>query len=84
MGLMIFAMMSRVSLGHTGRALLPDKLVSGVFLLIFIAAISRVLLPTLQRPLLGWNISLAAWLVAASLFLIIYFPILTKPKRSGF
>ena len=84
MGLMIFAMMSRVSLGHTGRALLPDKLVSGVFLLIFIAAISRVLLPTLQRPLLGWNISLAGWLVAASLFLIIYFPILTKPKRSGF
>jgi uncharacterized protein involved in response to NO len=84
MGLMIFAMMSRVSLGHTGRALLPHKLVSLIFLLIFISAISRVLLPTFQHPLLGWNISLSAWLIAASLFLIIYFPILTKPKRSRF
>ena len=84
MGLMIFAMMSRVSLGHTGRALLPHKLVSWVFLLIFISAVTRVLLPVFQHSLLGWNISLSAWLVAASLFLIIYFPMLTKPKRSRF
>lgn len=84
MGLMIFAMMSRVSLGHTGRALLPHKLVSWIFLLIFTSAITRVLMPMFQHSRLGWNISLSAWLVAASLFLIIYFPMLTKPKRSRF
>jgi uncharacterized protein involved in response to NO len=82
MGLMIFAMMSRVSLGHTGRALLPHKVVSWIFLLIFISATTRVLLPIFQPPLLGWNISLSAWLIAASLFATIYFPILTKPKRN--
>ena len=82
MGLMIFAMMSRVSLGHTGRALLPHKFVSWIFLLIFISAITRVLMPMFQHSLLGWNISLSAWLVAASLFLIIYIPVLTKPKRN--
>ena len=82
MGLMIFAMMSRVSLGHTGRALLPHKLVSWIFLLIFISAITRVLMPMFQHSLLGWNISLSTWLVAASLFLIIYIPVLTKPKRN--
>jgi len=78
MGLMIFAMMSRVSLGHTGRALTPSKLVSWMFFLIMLSALARVILPILiNQPLLAWNISVIAWLVAGLFFLKVYLPILT-------
>ncbi|KGJ94831.1 NnrS family protein [Colwellia psychrerythraea] len=81
MGLMIFAMMSRVSLGHTGRALTPSKLISWVFVLISLSALTRALLPILiSQPLLSWNISVLAWLIAGSLFLKVYLPILTTKK----
>jgi len=81
MTLMIFAMMSRVSLGHTGRALTPSKSVSWIFLLIVVCAFTRALLPTLTlQPLLAWNISALAWLIAALLFLRVYLPILTNKK----
>jgi len=81
MGLMIFAMMSRVSLGHTGRALTPSKLVSWMFFLIMLSALARVILPILiNQPLLAWNISVIAWLVAGLFFLKVYLPILTTKK----
>ncbi|PKI14009.1 NnrS family protein [Colwellia sp. 12G3] len=81
MGLMIFAMMSRVSLGHTGRALTPSKLVSWVFILIILSALTRAFMPTLIfQPLLSWNISAFAWLIAGALFLKIYYPILTAKR----
>jgi len=89
MGLMIFAMMSRVSLGHTGRALTPKKSVSWVFILIIISALARALLPQLpillNQPLLSlgvsaWNISAWAWLIAGLIFIKVYWPILTSKK----
>jgi uncharacterized protein involved in response to NO len=89
MGLMIFAMMSRVSLGHTGRALTPKKSVSWVFILIIISALARALLPQfpilLNQPLLSWggsawNISAWAWLIAGLIFINVYWSILTTKK----
>ncbi len=85
MGLMIFAMMCRVSLGHTGRALIPSKLVSWVFFLIIFSAFTRAILPTItSQPLLAWNISALAWLIAGLLFLKVYLPILTAKKVEKF
>jgi uncharacterized protein involved in response to NO len=92
MALMIFSMMSRVSLGHTGRALIPSKLVSWIFMLIILSALTRAILPSLSipsspmlplsihQPLLSWNISAFAWLIAGLLFLKVYLPILIAPK----
>ena len=80
MGLMIFSMMSRVSLGHTGRKLQPPKAISLLFLLIIAAAITRFALPTISLHLLGWNMSAAFWIAACIIFLTVYFPILTKPR----
>jgi uncharacterized protein involved in response to NO len=86
-GLMIFAMMSRVSLGHTGRALAPSKLVSWIFFLIIISALARTIMPSLpflpmyvHQPLFSWNISAFAWLIAGALFLKVYLPILSTKK----
>ena len=84
MGLMIFAMMSRVSLGHTGRALAPSKLVPWIFYLIVISAFARTFLPAIplqtNHMLLSWNISALTWFIAAVLFMKVYLPILTRKK----
>jgi len=78
MGLMIFAMMTRVSLGHTGRALAPNVWVSAIYLLIALAALTRVVLPLLNLHLVGWLASATCWIVASIIFLIIYTPILWR------
>ena len=80
MALMIFAMMSRVSLGHTGRALVPSKLVPWIFYLIILSALTRTLLPIIHQPFLAWNVSAITWLLAGLIFLKVYLPILTTQK----
>ena len=85
MGLMIFSMMSRVSLGHTGRALIPSKLAPWIFSFIIISAFARSIFPALpmlaNQVLLSWNISALTWLIAALLFLKVYLPVLTTKKQ---
>jgi len=80
MGLMIFAMMSRVSLGHTGRKLSVNKLIPWCFGLIFVSALARVTLPLFEQTLLAWNISAICWLFASALFLWVYLPVLSTRK----
>ena len=84
-GGMILAMMSRVSLGHTGR---PMELASGVamaFALIFVAALSRALIPLIDPALTlwSWRISAALWIIAFGIFVYRYYPVLTKPRIDG-
>ena len=81
MGLMIIAMMSRVSLGHTGRRLQPSKWVALSFALLFSAAIARVFLPMLGHIQLAWDLSALAWMLAGCIFLVIYAPILAKARK---
>lgn len=78
LGGMILAMISRVSLGHTGRPLKVNSQMSIAFLLIFIAAAMRLIFPIIHLPLLGWNLSVLCWCLAFAFFLRNYFPILTK------
>ena len=77
-GLMIFAMMSRVSLGHTGRALNPSKWMSVAFFMMAMAALIRVLVATLHHNLIAWIASAILWILAAVIFFIVYFPILWR------
>ncbi|AWB66233.1 NnrS family protein [Saccharobesus litoralis] len=79
-GLMIFAMMARVSLGHTGRVLQVPLLVGVMFGLVFVALLARVVLPVWLDTLLAWNISVACWITASGIFLWRYMPILTRPR----
>ena len=84
-GGMILSMMSRVSLGHTGR---PMELAGGIataFGLIFIAAICRALLPIIDPVLTiwAWRISALLWIVAFAIFVFRYFPVLSKARVDG-
>ncbi|MDP2561862.1 NnrS family protein [Psychrobium sp. 1_MG-2023] len=82
---LIVAMMSRVSLGHTGRPLLVHKLMPFAFVSIFIAALVRGLLPivTPYFTLISYQISALLWVICFLIFSIIYWPILTKARVDG-
>jgi uncharacterized protein involved in response to NO len=77
-GGLILAMIARVSLGHTGRALQPSKTIVAGFVLVLIAGVARVLLV----PFSGLGLALSAlfWCAAFALFLLRYTGILLKPR----
>jgi uncharacterized protein involved in response to NO len=81
-GMMTIGMMARVSLGHTGRNVLNPP--AGVFwmcAILFAAAIVRVLFPLLNHAHYAvWiGLSQTLWIVAFSIFLSVYAPILVRP-----
>lgn len=84
MGLMILSMMSRVSLGHTGRMLLPKTIMSVAFLLLFLMAVTRALLPALGLSHFAWQVSALGWIIAFAIFVWVYFPILIAPRQDSF
>ncbi|WP_339878012.1 NnrS family protein [Pseudidiomarina gelatinasegens] len=85
MGNMILAMIARVSLGHSGRPLQPKAIMSLAFLLVAVAALSRVLLTWLVPELsMSWFMfSAAAWILAYLIYVVVYLPILITPRPDG-
>lgn len=82
-GVMIIAMMVRVSHGHTGRALQAPAYISLAFVLIVIAAIVRSLLPVYLGHHLAWQLSALLWVAGFSLFLFHCAPILVNRRVDG-
>ncbi len=84
-GVLTLGMMARVSLGHTGRALRTSNVMALAFALINLAALFRVMLPTVFP---GWYgqlivISTYCWLSAFSLFVFSYNSILMTARIDG-
>ena len=80
-GTMILAVMTRASLGHTGRELTATPGTTVIFVLITIAAILRVGAPFLDdRSGSAIWISGIAWTAAYGLFSVLYFPVFTRPR----
>jgi len=85
-GMMTLGMMSRISLGHTGRDISqPTSGLGVIFLLLCIGAIVRVLLPILLADYyqLWLGLSQCCWIAAFSLFLYRYASILIHPRLDG-
>jgi uncharacterized protein involved in response to NO len=80
-GTMTLAVMTRASLGHTGRPLTAGPATEVIYALITIAAILRVF-----SPLVGDRIELALWLAGAAwsgafgLFAVFYGGVLARPR----
>ncbi|GMR18678.1 MAG: NnrS family protein [Gammaproteobacteria bacterium] len=85
MGVMTLGMMSRVALGHTGRALVTGKWLVGAFALVNLAVIARVFLPWfLEQWMTGLLILAAAlWVFAFTLFVAVYAPTLIRSRVDG-
>ncbi len=81
-GILTLGMMSRVALGHTGRPLQPSRAIVLAFVMINLAAATRVLLPILapQLYIILIGISGSLWVAAFVLFLVVYTPIVIKPR----
>ncbi|MFK8067820.1 MAG: NnrS family protein [Gammaproteobacteria bacterium] len=85
-GFMTLAMMSRVTLGHTGRSLHDHTTgLFWMFLIIFSGAIIRVILPIIDETnySLWINWSQLHWLIAFGIFLFIYATKLIMPRVDG-
>jgi uncharacterized protein involved in response to NO len=79
---MILAVMTRASLGHTGRRIVAAPATVASYRLISLAAHLRVLGPLLLPDFTGPILLLAglAWTAAFTIFTFVYAPILTTPR----
>ena len=85
-GIVTLAMMSRVSLGHTGRNIQsPPAVLTLSFVLLVLGGVCRVLLPILDmNHYVTWILlSQILWSVAYLIFVIAYARILIKPRIDG-
>jgi len=84
-GGMILAMISRVTLGHTGRPLKEPKLMKVAFALIIISALARTAMPIWFPNLFNQSIAIAGgfWIVSFGLYLYFYAPMLLTTRSDG-
>ena len=85
-GGMTLGMMARVALGHTGRALEAGRAVAAAFVLVTLAALVRVGGPLAlgaAHTRIALHVSGTLWTAAFVLFLVVYAPILARPRADG-
>ncbi len=84
MGTLILGIMTRVALGHTGRSLALPPFGVLIYLAITLGALSRVLTAVhVMDYRVGLSIAAIGWTLAFSLFVLIYWPILSRPRADG-
>ena len=84
MATMILAVMTRATLGHTGRELKAGAATSLIYVLVTIGALGRVAAPLLPMDyILAIRLSGIAWGGAFLLFLLVYGPKLIGPRPDG-
>lgn len=81
MASMILSMISRVSLGHTGRMIIVGKTMIVAFVAILLAFIIRVFgIYWLDNYTLALTLAVTFWTLGFGCFVVLYLPILTKPS----
>ncbi|NIP45830.1 MAG: NnrS family protein [Gammaproteobacteria bacterium] len=82
---MIMAVMTRAALGHTGRPLVVATPIVIAYVLVTLAAITRTLTPVVTAANLtaAWTIAGVLWIAAFALYLVVYAPILSRPRLDG-
>lgn len=83
-GTMVLAVMTRVSLGHTGRALKADRVTALIYALVIAAAAARIAAVFVPGAyLLLVEISGALWVAAFVVFVARYGPMLLAPRADA-
>ncbi len=83
-GEMTLAMMTRTTLGHTGRNLRASRGTRAIYLAVAVAAAARIamtLFPTYAMSLM--HVAAFAWIAAFAGFVVIYGPMLMQPRRDA-
>lgn len=83
-GTMILAVMTRASLGHTGRPLEVARPVTAAYVLIALSAVARVAGGLMTAYYMATvYVAATAWVLAFLLYLWVYAPILAGPRVDG-
>lgn len=82
---MIFAVMTRASLGHTGRPLVVSPAITVAYVVLTLGALLRVFGGALSPShyLLTLSAAGLAWTIAFAIFVWVYGPILMAPRVDG-
>ena len=82
---MILAVMTRASLGHTGRPLVVSRAIAAAYLLLTLSAVLRVFGVALFPGSYLWTVTLSglAWVLCFGIFVVVYAPILWSPRADG-
>jgi uncharacterized protein involved in response to NO len=81
MGTTVLAVMTRASLGHTGRELRVSAMIMAAYVLVSLSAILRIVAPALGEAVMtAYTLAGLSWIGAYGLFLVVYLPILIRPR----
>jgi uncharacterized protein involved in response to NO len=80
-GLMTLAVMMRASLGHSGRALTASPAMTGLMAALTLAALARIVAAFLPGSMALLHLSAAAWIATYGGFAVLFWPVLTQPRR---
>lgn len=82
-GLLTVAVMTRASLGHSGRELTAGVGTTAIYVLIWVAAVLRVSAPYLGIDyVLAVSVAGGLWAIGFGLFAALYAPVLLGPRRA--
>lgn len=81
-GMMTLAIMTRATLGHTGRPLTATRPTQLIYVAALVAALARIVsaFGLAEEPLL--HLSATAWVLAFAGFIVIYGPLLIRRRRA--
>lgn len=83
-GLFMIGIMSRAALGHTGRPLVVRPVIAYAYALVLLGVWFRVVAPFFPDfSTIGMGLSIALWIASYLIFLIVYIPILIRPRVDG-
>lgn len=81
---MILGVMSRAALGHSGRPLAVSRPTVAAYVLVTVGTLLRVAAPLLGDAQMGaTHAGGAIWALAWVLFVVVYWPIVTRPRADG-
>ena len=84
-GGLIIGMITRTALGHTGRMLIAGRSETAMYAMVQLAALLRVFGPLVapEHSLRFIELSSVLWAAAFLLYLVVYWPRLTRPRIDG-
>jgi uncharacterized protein involved in response to NO len=84
-GVLTLGMMSRVTLGHTGRDMRAPRTMAAAFVLLNLAAFARGIAPAIwpERYLTLVHSAAGLWILAFALFLVAHAAMLWRPRVDG-
>ncbi len=84
MGTLIIGVMSRVAMGHTGRPIKLPRFGGLMFLAIIAATLLRLAAANQWVDYrIGVTLAALGWILAFALFVVLYWPVLTRPRADG-